>query len=430
FWAGSAGILDVTRPEAVQWMWPFYQKQLDLGVAGFWCDSGEPENHPLGMRHALGTAEEVHNLYSNLWARDLYRSFRKRDSVNRWFNLIRSGYAGMQRYATFPWSGDVSRTWEAFRAQPMIMLGAGLSGIGYMHSDLGGFTGGPRDPELFQRWLQMGSFVPIMRVHGDATGFAPEPVFFDEKTQEIALKAINLRYQLLPYNYTLAWENHQTGAPLVRPMWFHFPEDSVCARLDDQYLWGENLLVAPIFKKGATSRKIYFPHGCWYDLYSGEKLIGNGWQEVEVTSEQIPVFVKGGSIIPIGNILSNTAEDDPARWALHVYPDENMNATGQRYLDDGQTVGSANNNFLLSRARFFVEGKKGALVFETEGPGYPQMPTEQVIDMIVHDPNDQIAKSNCLRVSESEQWKQKTWIGRLIWEGKTVRKRWKARPQD
>ncbi len=335
FWAGPAAILDVTQAEAKDWLWPFYQKQIDIGVAGWWSDSGEPENHPLKMRHELGKAEDIHNVYGSHWSKLLFEQHQYYNADYRFFNLTRSGYAGMQRFATFPWSGDVSRSWDAFRAQPMIMLGAGLNGIAYMHADLGGFTGGPKDPELYRRWLQMGTFVPIMRVHGDASAFAPEPIFYDEFTQGVVKKFIKLRYQLMPYNYTLSYQNHTQGAPLARPFWYHYPNDSTAASIDNAYLWGENIAVFPIFEKGATSVERYLPAGQWYDYWNDEVWRGGSFKEFRLSQENMPLFVKAGAFVPMfEKAVENSSQINGKSFEIHYYLGESA-SEGQLFWDDG-----------------------------------------------------------------------------------------------
>ncbi|MEM6342448.1 MAG: TIM-barrel domain-containing protein [Bacteroidota bacterium] len=335
FWAGPAALLDLTQAEAKDWLWPYYQRQIDLGVAGWGTDSAEPENHPLKMRHELGKAEEIHNVYGSYWAKILFEQHQFYNADQRFFNLTGSGYAGMQRYATFPWSGDVSRTWDAFRAQPMIMLGAGLNGLAYMHADLGGFTGGPTDPELFRRWLQMGAFVPIMRVHGDANNFDPEPIFYDDFTQQVVKRFIKLRYQLMPYNYTLAYQNHTQGAPLARPFWFHFPQDSTAASIDNAYLWGEDILVYPIFEQGATSVERYLPAGQWYDFWNDELWQGGSFKEFSVSQESMPLFVKAGAFIPMhAKAVENSTQISGNTFEIHYYLSE-RNSIGQLFWDDG-----------------------------------------------------------------------------------------------
>ncbi len=342
FWAGPAGLLDVFKPEARAWFWPLYRKQTLKGLAGWWCDSGEPENHPAGMMHVNGSAEEVHNLYGNYWSRILWEGYRKDFPRQRLFNLNRSGTTGMQRYAVFPWSGDVSRSWDAYRAQLPIMLGMGMSGVPFMHSDLGGFTGGPRDEELYTRWLQLGTFTPIMRVHGDALGIMPEPIFYPDSVQTRVKEAIALRYRLLPYNYTLTWEAHLQGRPLARPMAFHFPADTALAGREDQYLWGEHLLVAPVLEKGADLRLLQLPEGYWYDYYRGGRPLPGGMPVVQPgPADRIPLLVRAGSWLPeyAGSGNAGRWFNDSIAWKLFLPVGEGL-VKGRCYVDDGHTPGA------------------------------------------------------------------------------------------
>ena len=216
FWAGPASILDVFKPAARNWLWNNYRRLHDQGAAGWWSDLGEPENHPAAMRHAWGPARQVHNAYGQLWAGIFRDNYAQEFPDERVFNLARSGWAGLQRNGVFPWSGDINRSWSGLQAQVPVMLGMGQGGVGYMHSDAGGFCVGGIDPELYTRWLQMASLCPILRPHGE--GVPPEPYYYPDPYKSAVRDAVHLRYQLLPYLYTLAWQNTTTGAPLVRAM--------------------------------------------------------------------------------------------------------------------------------------------------------------------------------------------------------------------
>ncbi|MGB4776294.1 MAG: TIM-barrel domain-containing protein, partial [Daejeonella sp.] len=164
FWAGPTALIDIFKPQSQQYLWNFYRKRINEGVAGWWCDLGEPEKHPDSIVHVKNVpARSVHNAYPLIWAKTIFDGYCKDFPEQRVFNLARSGGAGMQRYSTFPWSGDVSRSWSGFKAQIPIMLGMSMSGIGYMHSDAGGFAQGERDPELYIRWMQYAAFTPIYR---------------------------------------------------------------------------------------------------------------------------------------------------------------------------------------------------------------------------------------------------------------------------
>ncbi len=345
FWAGPAGILDVFQPESRDWFWKLYREKIEAyGIHGWWCDSGEPENHPAAMQHSRGSAREVHNLYSNYWSRILQEGYQRDFPDKRLFNLNRSGWVGMQRYSVFPWSGDVSRSWEAFRAQLPIMLGAGLVGIPYMHSDLGGFTGGPKDEELYTRWVQMGTFVPIMRIHGDALGIEPEPIFYSSETRKRVRDAVLLRYQLLPYTYTLAQEAYRSGLPLARSLVLESLSRKANTLLDQQYFWGDNLMIAPVLEKGATKKVVFLPEGRWYDWFSGERFAGGRVVTVETDLDRIPVFARAGAAIPVNPSPGNSENwvKTTSAWRIFL-PRTNGVYTDSAYVDDGEMAGNIPN---------------------------------------------------------------------------------------
>ncbi|RAK65111.1 TIM-barrel domain-containing protein [Hymenobacter edaphi] len=217
FWAGPATLLDMYRPAARQWLWEQYARLKQDGVAGWWTDLGEPENQPADMYYDAGPTRRTHNGYGQRWASILSEGYARHYPQERLFNLARSGWAGVQRHSVFPWSGDVNRSWSGLQAQVPIMLSLGLGGVGYMHSDAGGFGVGPTDPELYTRWLQLASLGPILRPHGGPE-VPPEPYQWPPATQAAVRPYTHLRYRLLPYLYSLAWENAQTGTPLARPL--------------------------------------------------------------------------------------------------------------------------------------------------------------------------------------------------------------------
>jgi len=225
-----------------------------------------------GVDRMLG-ADEVHNIYGHYWNKRLYEHYAKDYSNTRLFHLNRSGFAGSQRFSIFPWTGDVSRTWSGLRAQLNILLGMSMSGIPYVHSDAGGFAGGEGDNELYVRWLQMTAFTPIFRPHGTALyelepgnfSFPSEAALIDEPYRPYARDIIKMRYSFLPYNYTLAYEQTKYGKPLMAPLYYHFPHDNEAVNIQDEFMWGEDILVAPITTKNATERKVYLPEGKWYD---------------------------------------------------------------------------------------------------------------------------------------------------------------------
>lgn len=332
FYFGPGALMDIFKQETKDWFWEQYDKQIKIGVAGWWGDLGEPETHPKDMIHINGTADEVHNIYGHEWEKMLFEKYREHYPNRRLFHLNRAGAAGSQRYSIFPWSGDVSRSWSGFQAQPALMLNMSISGLGYISSDLGGFAQGEKDEELYRRWLQFGVFNPIFRPHG--SGIPSEPIFFNDKTQDIVREAIKLRYRLMPYIYTLAYKNTIEGIPIVKPLFYLEPDNEAFLNYSDAYLFGDVFLVAPVLHPGAKSVKIKFPKGIWYNFYSNQKINGGNELEVPVSEENIPVFVKEGSIIPMVPDFYST-DNYPNTLALHYYPMDNAETHATLYEDDG-----------------------------------------------------------------------------------------------
>jgi len=252
---------------------------------------------------------------------------------------MRAGYSGSQRFGMMPWSGDVSRSWGGLQSQMEISLQMGMQGMAYMHSDLGGFAGDYFDNELYIRWLQYGVFQPIFRPHAHED-VAAEPVYKDIITKAKAKKQVELRYQLLPYNYTLAFENSQKGTPLMRPLFFEEPNNSKLLTVCETYLWGNDFLVTPITKSGVTSTSIYFPkNNNWFDFYSDEKQLAGTTSTLAVVEDHIPVFVRGGAFIPMIKTIQNTSKYSLENFDLHYYFDaKTTQSSGKLYNDNGTTA--------------------------------------------------------------------------------------------
>ena len=331
FYFGAGSLIDIFKPEAREWFWEKYKKQIDMGIAGWWGDLGEPESHPSDIYHVNGKADQVHNIFGHYWDKMLFEKYAENYPGTRLFHLQRSGFAGSQRYAAYPWTGDVSRSWGGFQAQLPLLLTMGMNGLGYIHSDAGGFAQGVKDDELYTRWLQFAVFTPILRPHG--SGIPSEPVYFSEKTQEIVRNYMKLRYAMLPYNYTLAYQNATTGMPLMRPLFYPYPNDTLAVAVEDEYMWGENLLVAPVIKKGLSSRSIYLPDGKWYDFHNGNEYPGKTRMDFPLTIDDIPVFAKAGSFIPMTKALTSTDYYNGANYVVRYYPEGK--STFVQYEDDG-----------------------------------------------------------------------------------------------
>ena len=343
FYFGHTGLVDIFKPEARNWFWNIYKELTNQGVGGWWGDLGEPEVHPSKLQHVVGSADMVHNVYGHTWTKMVYEGYQKDFPNQRPFILMRSGAPGSQHYGIIPWTGDVSRSWGGLKPQPELALGMGLQGIGFMHSDLGGFAGGEVfDPELYARWLQYGVFQPIFRPHAQEH-IAPEPVFHEVKVMELAKKAIELRYELIPYNYTTAFENNQTGLPLMRPLFFEEPENTKLYAVSDTYLWGDNFLISPVLDQGLKEKQVYFPSTSnWFDFYTGDKYEAGIQSTIPIVSDHIPVFVRGGAFIPMADVVQSTKHYSTKHLNLHYYFDPSVTHSDDvLYDDDGETP----NNF-------------------------------------------------------------------------------------
>jgi oligosaccharide 4-alpha-D-glucosyltransferase len=386
FWFGKGGTFDIFQPRMRDWFWEKYKARTDEGVAGWWGDLGEPEKNPPEMHFAAGTADQIHNIYAHVWHQMLYERFAETYPDVRLFNLNRAGFAGSQRYAIYPWSGDVSRDWAGLQAQPTAVLGMTLSGFSYMHSDLGGFAMGEKDEELYVRWLQYGVFNPIYRPHGDP--FAPvEPIAYSSEAQDILKRFIQLRYQMLPYNYTLAWKNATTGAPITRPLFFEEPDNPAVENIADNFLWGENILVAPVMERGQKIRNVYLPKGLWYDFFTGEQFEGGRWIEQPLTLETIPVFVRGGSFIPMIEPIQTTDNYSSENLIVHYFSDESRQESKYTlFEDDGLTKDAITKDQyeLLDFAASLIDNLEVFTFTRNIAGRYNGMPENRNIELVIH----------------------------------------------
>lgn len=308
-WPGRAVFPDFTDPKARDWWAGLYAERLAQGFAGMWHDMNEPTSFtafgdpslPRCARHALegrgGDHREAHNVYGLLMARAGYEGLLELRPDARPFLFSRSGWAGLQRYGG-TWSGDVTTRWDGLRASLALVLGAGLCGVPYSGPDVGGFTGRP-SPELYLRWFQLGAWLPLFRTHSAKGAGNREPWEFGEEVLEHARAALAERVRLLPYLYTLAHEATRTGAPYVRPLWWHDTEDRALRDVGDAFLLGDALLVAPVFEPGVRRRTLRLPGGLWYDRATGAAYRGPGRVQVDAPLGRIPVLVRAGSVVPV-----------------------------------------------------------------------------------------------------------------------------------
>lgn len=385
---GTGGLVDIFRKQSQDWIWKYYKKQITNGVSGWWLDLAEPEKHPATMMHNLKdygenrlmSADEVHNVYGHYWSKMFSEKYNSEVSDQRLFLLNRSGFAGSQRYSVFPWTGDVARSWSGLKSQPLVLLGMSLSGLPYIHSDAGGFAmTNQADPELYTRWLEFAAFTPLFRPHGTALedydksvkSIPSEPCFMDEPYKTIVRTYINLRYELLPYNYSLSYEQAVLGKPLMRPLYYYSFADSNALRADDEYYWGDNLLVAPVTSQGAAGRMLYLPAGKWYSLASNAITDGNKWITQPADIKQIPVFVKEGGFVPLWiskDTIRSTESYDSKEITIRYYPSA-IASTYVWYDDDGTSPNALEKaNYELVTFKGITAGNKVTIDITTNNP--------------------------------------------------------------
>jgi oligosaccharide 4-alpha-D-glucosyltransferase len=344
FYFGNTGIIDVFKPEGKTWFWNIYKNLINQGVGGLWGDLGEPEVLPSSVLTAGGKADEIHNIYGHNWAKLVADGYKNDFPTVRPFILMRAGYSGSQRFGMVPWSGDVSRSWNGLSGQMEVALQMGMQGLGYMHSDLGGFAGDYFDNELYLRWLQYGVFQPVFRPHaGDAV--ASEVARKDVVTMAKAKKSVELRYKMLPYNYTLAYQNSQSGIPLMRPLFFDEPTNNQLLNTAEEYFWGKDFLIKPITKSGVTETEMYFPENSnWFDFYTGKKYIGGTTSTIKAEQDYIPTFVRGNVFYPMTSLVQNTNDYKTSDLDLYFYFDGKTSSEREFYFDDGKTPNANQDN--------------------------------------------------------------------------------------
>lgn len=384
FYFGNTGLIDIYNPASREWFWGIYKNLKKQGMNGIWGDLGEPEVHPENLIHAVGKANKVHNIYGHDWARMIQTGYNNEYPTERPFILMRAGYSGSQRFGMIPWSGDVNRSWGGLAAQPEIALQMGMQGMAYMHSDLGGFAGDYNDEELYIRWLQYGVFQPIFRPHSQEQ-VASEAIFKTPETKEIVKKAIELRYELLPYNYSIAFENQQTGMPLMRPLFFEDNKESLLSA-SSSYFWGPSFLVSPVLEKGQTTQNIYFPGNTkWFDFYSTASYQSGDSAIIALNKNYVPTFVKGGAFVPMTTKIQNTESLRSDAIIVHYYFDETVYCSAfDLYEDDGKTPDAyLKGKYKILHLSQQTKHNKLSLIFTSE-IGAHTLFEEKNVTIIVH----------------------------------------------
>lgn len=412
FYFGNTGLVDIFSDKGRDWFAEQYLAILKQDVAGHWGDLGEPEVHPDDIQHFLQATGEyvrgdaLHNAYGHEWARLVYETETSYKPNARPFILMRSGFAGTQRYGIVPWTGDVSRSWGGLKPQVELTLQMSLFGLGYTHSDIGGFAGVEGfEPEMYLRWSQYGIFQPIYRPHAQEQ-VASEIAFQDPEIIDIVRDFVKLRYQLTPYNYTLMHEHTQTGMPLMRPMLF---ENDDWLEIKDQYLWGDSFLVKPVTDAGVTSSAVQLPKGIWFNYWNDSVYEGNQTVDIPVTLNDIPVLVRAGAFIPMVPQLNDLASYSTEELILHYYHHDSVTSSaGQLYDDDGQSADAftSGNYDLLD---FNAESNANTLniALTQSGNGFAGSPDVRAMQLVIHGlaraPKEVLANGNPIKETNFDE---------------------------
>jgi alpha-D-xyloside xylohydrolase len=361
--------IDTTNPEAARWFWDVTRDNfIKKGFDSIWADETEPDLPPNGSYYHVGPGTQFFNVYPLFHTAALYDGFR-RDTKQRAVILARDSYLGAQKNGAMFWSSDISPNWDTLRRQIPTGLDFAASGMAYWSTDVGGWQYLPavhhpakpplldpsdaRDnvgdyddyPELYTRWFEYGAFQPIFRTHGSRR--YNEVWSYGKQAEPILSKYLRLRYQLLPYIYSLAYQTHLTGAPYMRGLFMDFPNDPKVTDLRDEYMFGPAFLVAPVTEQGATSRKVYLPVGTdWYNYWTQEKVHGGQTIEVSAPIDVLPLFVRAGSIVTVGEPIDSTAQEQKLA-KVQVYAGADADFT--LYDDDGMTYAYENGAGKVTR---------------------------------------------------------------------------------
>ena len=396
-WPGESVFVDFTLPEGRRWWGDMHRAYVDNGIAGIWNDMNEPSDFvdQTGKNQMdvvsdddgqKTTHAKNRNVFALLMSRATYEGLERLRPDRRPYVITRAAYAGIQRYSTM-WTGDTNSTWESLALNIPMFTTLGLSGQPFVGSDVGGFIG-RGNGELLVRSYQISFLAPFCRNHKEISGYDQEPWRFGKHYEDIIRKYLKLRYQLLPFLYTTLEHSHRTGVPLFRPLLLNYQDDYSTYNLDDQFMIGRDLLVAPVTKPDVTSRLVYLPKGLWYDYWTGKSYQGGGMIRAEAPLETVPMFVRGGAVIPMGPEMSFVGEKKFDPLTFVIYPDSDGSAYGFLYEDDGMSPAYQQGVFRRTSVSVTRSGAGyKASVSRPEGafsPGARQFKFEVVSDGAVH----------------------------------------------
>ncbi len=343
-WPGESVFVDFTLADARTWWGDLFRAYLETGVSGIWTDMNEPADFvdQTGKTQMdvvsyddgeFSTQAKNRNVFALLMARATREGLERLAPDQRPFIITRAGYAGVQRYATM-WTGDNTSTWNSLALSIPMFETLGLSGEPFVGADIGGFIG-RADGELLTRWYQVGFMTPFCRNHKDISGYDQEPWRFARYYEDIIRKYLKLRYRLLPYLYGVLEEAHRTGVPYFRPLLLDYQNDANAINIDDEFMVGHDLLLAPVLQPGLVGRLVYLPEGEWFDYWSATKYKGGTMFRVDAPLEKVPMFVRAGAIIPLWPEMNYVGEKPADPVTFELYPDAKAEAGITLYEDDG-----------------------------------------------------------------------------------------------
>ena len=370
-WPGESVFTDYTLEAARRWWGDLHRALTDNGVAGVWNDMNEPSDFvdQTGKSQMdvvnfdegeYSTHAKNRNVFGSLMAWATREGLERLQPDKRPYIITRAGYAGYQRYSTM-WTGDNTATWEAMALSIPMFATLGLSGVPFVGTDVGGFIG-RSDGELLTRWYQIGFLTPMCRNHMQVDSYDHEPWRFGKYYEDIIRKYLKLRYRLLPFLYTTLEEASRSGVPLFRPLLLNYQQDSNTLNIDDEFMIGADVLVAPVIRREMTSRMVYLPQGSWIDYWTGKRIDGGTMIRVEAPLETVPMFVRAGAIIPMGPEMNYVGEKPVDPMTFAIYPDESGRASTTLYEDDG--VSPAYRQGMFRRTQ--VSSAKSTNGFQTD----------------------------------------------------------------
>ncbi len=384
-WPGRCQFPDFTHPEVRQWWGDLCKIILEEGVDGIWTDMNEPSVFGLGtflndVRHYYegyrGSHRKAHNIYGMQMARATYEGVKRHLKSRRPFIITRSCYSGVQRFSSC-WTGDNVGSWDHLLLASVQCQRMSMSGISFVGSDIGGFTGNA-DGELFTRWIQLGVFSPLMRAHSSGDTREREPWSYGPEFEAIIKKYIELRYKLLPYIYSAFWENHKYGFPILRPVVMIEQEKQSNTWRQDEFTFGDKILVCPVLQQGAQGRTVYLPKGEWYHLWTNKLYAGGQEIWIDAPIDQMPIFVRAGSVVPEYPLMQYTGEFDIKELTLNVYFTTGI-ANSFMYEDHGDTF--AYEQDIYTEKKFVTSGKSNTFMISQSAKGLftPRYDTYKVI---------------------------------------------------